>query len=204
MKKIFYMLGLVLLTASCTEDYTDWANPQENPQEEVKTVTMTTTNASDVDFANLESDAVQLFVPTVTATDENSTTYKVTLWNDDKSASQVITADNDGYVVVDELRTAVENLYGKRPVMRTINFDIEGYTIVNGQSVKNTSTGTINVTLTAPYISTTYYLIGAPSEWLPTCTTMPFSHSGKDVYEDPVFTVMFPVADGETWFAIAD
>ena len=57
------MLGLVLLTASCTEDYTDWANPQENPQEEVKTVTMTTTNASDVDFANLESDAVQLFVP---------------------------------------------------------------------------------------------------------------------------------------------
>lgn len=204
MKKIFYMLGLVLLTASCTEDYTDWANPQENPQEEVKTVTMTTTNASDVDFANLESDAVQLFVPTVTATDENSTTYKVTLWNDDKSASQVITADNDGYVVVDELRTAVENLYGKRPVMRIINFDIEGYTIVNGQSVKNTSTGTINVTLTAPYISTTYYLIGAPSEWLPTCTTMPFSHSGKDVYEDPVFTVMFPVTDGETWFAIAD
>ena len=204
MKKIFYMLGIALLTASCTEDYTDWASPQVFPEEEAKTVTVTTAAAADVDFATAEGDMVQLFVPTVTASDENTTTYKVTLWNEDKSASEVITANNDGYAAKADLQTAVERLFGKRPVMRTIAMDIEAYTMVNGQSIKSTSTGTINVTLTAPYISTTYYLIGAPSEWLPTCTTLPFTHSGKDVYEDPVFTVMFPVTDGEVWFAIAD
>ena len=53
-------------------------------------------------------------------------------------------------------------------------------------------------------ISENYYLIGSPSEWSPTCTTMPFSHSGKDVSEDPVFTIVFPVSDGECWFAVID
>ena len=42
MKKLFYMLGIALLTASCTEDYTDWASPQVFPEEEAKTVTVTT------------------------------------------------------------------------------------------------------------------------------------------------------------------
>jgi hypothetical protein len=33
---------------------------------------------------------------------------------------------------------------------------------------------------------------------------MPFNHSDKDVYEDPIFTIVFPIADGETWFAVTD
>ncbi len=53
-------------------------------------------------------------------------------------------------------------------------------------------------------ISENYYLIGDPSEWSPTCTTMPFSHSDKDVSEDPVFSIEFPVSDGEYWFAVID
>jgi hypothetical protein len=62
----------------------------------------------------------------------------------------------------------------------------------------------LTITPEAPYISQNYYIVGAPSEWNPSCTTMPFNHSGKDVYEDAIFTVTFPVSDGETWFAIAD
>ena len=193
------MLGIALLTASCTEDYTDWTTPQVFPEEEVKTVTVATAAAADVDFATAEGDMVQLFVPTVTASDENTTTYKVTLWNEDKPASEVITANNDGYAAKADLQTAVERLFGKRPVMRTIAMDIEAYTMVNGQSIKSVSSGTINVTLTAPFIASAYYLIGDMNSWSADALIQ-FTHSGKDVYDDPVFTATFNVtADNQYW-----
>ena len=193
------MLGIALLTASCTEDYTDWATPQVFPEEEVKTVTVATAAAADVDFATAEGDMVQLFVPTVTASDENTTTYKVTLWNEDNTASEVIAADNEGYAAKADLQAAVEKLYGKRPVMRTIAMDIEAYTMVNGQSIKSVSTGTINVTLTAPFIASAYYLIGDMNSWSADALIQ-FTHSGKDVYDDPVFTATFNVtADNQYW-----
>ena len=53
-------------------------------------------------------------------------------------------------------------------------------------------------------ISDTYYLIGGPGEWsAESAMTMQFSHSDKDVFDDPVFTYTF---DGgkEMWFAFGD
>ena len=53
-------------------------------------------------------------------------------------------------------------------------------------------------------IADTYYLIGDVGAWnAESAMTMPFSHSNKDVFEDPVFTYTF---DGgkEIWFAFGD
>ena len=204
MKKIVYTLGLALLAASCSEDYEDWSVSQANPQEDAKSVSLETATAADVDYAALDSSLVQIFKPTITAVDECTTTYQVTLWNEDKSANGSLAANDSGYVAADELKTVVENLYGKRPVARKLWLDIAGYSLINGQSIKTTAENSVNVTLVAPYISTAYYIVGAPSQWDVMCVDLPFTHSGKDVYEDPVFTVTFPVADGEYWFAIAD
>ena len=204
MKKIVYTLGLALLAASCSEDYKDWSVSQANPQEDAKSVSLETATAADVDYAALDSSLVQIFKPTITAVDECTTTYQVTLWNEDKSANGSLAANDSGYVAADELKTVVENLYGKRPVARKLWLDIAGYSLINGQSIKTTAENSVNVTLVAPYISTAYYIVGAPSQWDVMCVDLPFTHSGKDVYEDPVFTVTFPVADGEYWFAIAD
>lgn len=204
MKKIVYTLGLALLAASCSEDYKDWSVSQANPQEDAKSVSLETATAADVDYAVLDSSLVQIFKPTITAVDECTTTYQVTLWNEDKSANGSLAANDSGYVAADELKTVVENLYGKRPVARKLLLDIAGYSLINGQSIKTTAENSVNVTLVAPYISTAYYIVGAPSQWDVMCVDLPFTHSGKDVYEDPVFTVTFPVADGEYWFAIAD
>lgn len=204
MKKIVYTLGLALLAASCSEDYEDWSVSQANPQEDAKSVSLETATAADVDYAALDSSLVQIFKPTITAVDECTTTYQVTLWNEDKSANGSLAANDSGYVAADELKTVVENLYGKRPVARKLWLDIAGYSLINGQSIKTTAEDSVNVTLVAPYISTSYYIVGAPSQWDVMCVDLPFTHSGKDVYEDPVFTVTFPVADGEYWFAIAD
>ena len=56
-------------------------------------------------------------------------------------------------------------------------------------------------------ISAAYYLIGGPNDWQSSATErmIKFSHSGADVYEDPIFTVIFDAAaEGDTWFAIGD
>lgn len=204
MKKIVYTLGLALLAASCSEDYEDWSVSQTNPQEDAKSVSLETATAADVDYAALDSSLVQIFKPTITAVDECSTTYQVTLWNEGKSANGTLAANDSGYVVADELKAVVETIYGKRPVARKLYLDIAGYSNINGQSIRTTAKDSVNVTLVAPYISTSYYIVGAPSQWDVMCVDLPFTHSGKDVYEDPVFTVTFPVADGEYWFAIAD
>jgi hypothetical protein len=62
-------------------------------------------------------------------------------------------------------------------------------------------------TVTPVNISDAYYLIGGPGEWNATSAmTMQFSHSSKDVFEDPVFTYVFEGngGSGDIWFAFGD
>ena len=54
-------------------------------------------------------------------------------------------------------------------------------------------------------IAENYYLIGGPGEWnAASAMTMPFSHSDKDVFDDPVFTYTFAGNGGDMWFAFGD
>ena len=54
-------------------------------------------------------------------------------------------------------------------------------------------------------ISDAYYLIGGPGEWnAESAMTMKFSHSAKDVFEDPVFTYTFEGNGGDMWLAFGD
>ena len=54
-------------------------------------------------------------------------------------------------------------------------------------------------------IAENYYLIGGPGDWsADAAINMPFSHSNKDVFEDPVFTYTFAGNGGDMWFAFGD
>ena len=54
-------------------------------------------------------------------------------------------------------------------------------------------------------IADAYYLIGGPGEWnAESALTMPFSHSTKDVFEDPVFSYTFEGNGSDMWFAFGD
>ena len=55
-------------------------------------------------------------------------------------------------------------------------------------------------------IAPAYYIIGGPNDWQASAInrTIKFNHSDEDVYVDPVFTVTFDAAAGDTWFAIGD
>ena len=198
-KNIFYALALATTMVACTDDYTDWAAPQENGPEDAKSVSVSVSAASAIDFATSTAENVTIFSPTFTAEDGATATYKVTLSPEDNSASAVLNSA-DGTVPAEELKNAVISFYGKAPTPRVLNAVVDAYVDVRGQTVKVTAPAVaVNVTLDAPFISTGYYLIGDMNGWNGD-NMFAFKHSGANVYDDPVFTLVFTTeADGQYW-----
>ena len=208
MKKylLYTLFGAASLMASCTEDFNeDVAAPQQWEQEAAITLSKPTAgSASAIDLATA-SEYVKVFTVTEVSIPEGTTitNYRIQMSANNQTAE--VKADDNGSIATAELQTFIENAYGKRPVEREIAATVYANLMKDGQaSFLNLGEITILATPAAPQISKNYYLIGAPSAWDPTCVTMPFNHSDKDVYEDPIFTIVFPIADGETWFAVTD
>ena len=208
-KKLIYGFAIIAGLASCNDDYTDWSSPQSNPEHEaVEKFTLTVQPAVEtIDFATETAESIQLFSTNLESGQTNA--FALTLSAEDKAETVVLTAAPDGTVVSAELQDAVATIYGKAPVERILNVKVTADVVItteDGKIVakKEAEPFSLKITLDAPQISEHYYLIGAPSSWEITDISLPFSHSGKNVYDDPVFTCTFPVEDGEIWFAITD
>lgn len=212
MKKLLYFSSFILtalFTTSCgNNEIEDWADPISNPQEESVTIPGFTASAvSPIDLADAES-AVTVFTASVSALPDGYSVSKYTVEMTPvgvENATTTTLKTTDCTLSKTDLQALVEEIYGKQPTARTFTTHVYA-TIDNGNGGALVDCGTINIVLTpeAPYISEHYYLIGAPSAWDPKETSMPFSHSGSNVYDDPVFTITFAVEDGDTWFAITD
>ncbi len=188
MKKILYAMSAVALMASCSSgEYEDWADPQSTPQEDAKTVMLSLAPASAIAFADIATDSVQLFVPTVTAENGVVNTYNVVLHSDEGDATQTVTAGENGMVATNELQTAYYTLVGRRPVARTLNLDVVAYTAVKGMSIKNVGNTHATLTANAPVIAAKYYITGGINGWDNTNTAYPVENGGGDVYDDPIF-----------------
>ena len=70
MKKVLYAIGLALLTVSCTEDYTDWANPFKNDPEAAKSMSMSISPVATIDLATVTTETIQIFSPSIAIDDE--------------------------------------------------------------------------------------------------------------------------------------
>ena len=205
MKKIMYLAGAALLSlAACTDDYKDWAQQEQPTQPVIETTGLTVEAPAALDVATVEGTTVKLFEPTLANTyDEVS--YTVSLSNVEGTATVDIPVDAEGNVLVEDLQGAICDLYGRRPVERTVPYTLTALAKKAGNVYKMTSSGTITLTPQAPHISENYYIVGGPNEWTDApLKQLKFNHSGKDVYEDPVFTIVFDAAAGDTWFAIGD
>lgn len=205
--KLLYSLLLATSLVACTDDYTDWAAPQHNDPEASQSVSFTASAAPAINFADVTTDSVAIFAPTLTAEEGAKATYKLTL-----DETQTLNVDSKGRVLAEDLKAAVISLYGKRPVERTMSGAIIAYVDVNGQVVKSTLTTPVEVkvTLVAPVIESEYYFIGTTNNWTALDNTLKFNHSGQDVYDDPVFTIIvaapLDATTGERveqWFKIA-
>ena len=211
MKKILYLIGVVLFAASCTDKYEEWTGtPITNPEEEAKAVIFSPGQADPIDYANIENpeeEQVQLFVPTVQVPDEYEVTYKVKLYNADKSDFREIEVDAEGKANAEAVRVAMVELYGKKPEMRTVPMEIKAYVKINGQSILAAMTEdlipTVNIKLSAPFISEGYYLIGNMTDnWsAEAMMNYPFTHIGEgSVYDSPTFEITFETtADNQYW-----
>lgn len=198
---------------SCTEDFTDWASPQSNSANEpTQTLSMMVQpTVGSIDFATQTSETIQLFTTNLVAGQTDG--YTVVLSSDEKEATATIAANADGYVLTEDLSNAVSSIFGKAPVERTLNVTVSTIATaptpdgdVKVRRIANPYT--LKATLDVPYIATAYYLVGGPnSDWAASAAakSIKFSHSGKDVYEDPIFSVVFDAAaSGDTWFAFGD
>ncbi len=210
-KKILFGFAFLATVASCTDDdYTDWAQPQANPETEAITFgNGSVSEITPIDFATIAEDQQNVKIcnvvaPTATDASYSKTTYRLNIG----SANYSMTAD--GEMAVADLRKYVEDNFGKAPVERTMTATVEQWISNGATTVKTATSGefAIKAKLTAPDISEHYYIIGQPSAWDPTCTTLPFTHSDQNVYDDPIFTVMFDAScindEGDIWFAITD
>lgn len=183
-KNLLYALALATSLVACTDDYTDWAAPQQNDPETAQNVSFTVTAVSSIDFANVTTEQVAVFTPTVTAEEGSKVSYKITL-----DGKQTLTADEKGQVVTEDLKTAIVSLYGKRPTERTMAGVVDAYVNINGQVVKTSANVEVKATLVAPVIEAAYYFIGATNGWKEGDTSLKFKHSDADVYDDPIFTI---------------
>jgi hypothetical protein len=202
MKKIAYLsvFAGLLLTSCIAGDYgIKPADPQTNEQEDAVTFPtgLTATAVSPIDLASVESDSVAIaaYTPGETAVGEFGN-FRIVV-----DETYEFPVGTDMKVPVDSLQNMVVDAYGKRPAARTFKAVLEADVMVGGQATYVTSSS-FDVVLTpqAPFISSAYYLIGNMNDWnTDNAKNFQFKHSGKDVYEDPVFTITFTAGADCYW-----
>ena len=213
MKKIFYTLIASLpFFTSCEEaDFgVKAADPQSWEQEEAITLPgLSLSPVATVDLANA-GDSVVIINPSLSGTIPEGAkigNFRVELVSE--NGSTTLNACEEGKVKTAELQTAIETAYGKRPEERTFDAIVYANIMSNGQASLIKAETTVSAIPVAPVIESAYYLVGAPNGWDWTNGDYQFSHSGKDVYDDPIFTLTFtaPVDEKtgnrvDCWFKI--
>lgn len=183
---------------SCTEDYTDWANPQTNPEEEAVSFGDGSVTPVDViNLADVTGDKVKvasIVAPTSTK-DTYTPSFKINL------DGQSFDIDADGNMAKADLVNYITGKYGKRPVERDIDATLDAWQSNGSIAAKMATSETFQVKAVpeAPFIDAAYYLVGDLTEW-GLDTKLKFAHSDADVYADPVFTLMFTTTkDDQCW-----
>lgn len=213
LKKLLYGFALLSAVVSCSDDNYDWGTtPQHNDQPATVTFGNGSVSAVDViDFAALADGQEYVKVCNIVAPTASDEAYKSPIYEIGFEGEDAAYALNEnGEMKAADLKKFVEDHFGKAPYVREIPAKVRLW-ISNGETTVMTAASDIfnvKAKLSAPEISEHYYLIGAPSKWEPNCTELPFQHSDKNVYDDPIFTVTFSTAcadaNGDIWFAVVD
>ena len=196
---------------SCTEDFTDWGNPQTNSQKEA--VAFGNGSVAPVDVINLadvntEKVKVASIVAPTSSNAAYTPNYKINF------DGQSFDIDADGNMATAELTSYIVDKWGKRPTERDIDATLDAWVSNGSTAVKMATSATFQVKAIpeAPVIEDGYYLVGdmfnveavgdaaAVDGWNTVSAKQAFKHSDKDVYDDPVFTITFETTkDNQYW-----
>ena len=183
---------------SCTEDYTDWANPQTNPEEEaVAFGDGSVTPVEVINLADVTGDKVKVasIVAPTSSKEAYKSSFKINL------DGQSFDIDADGNMAKADLVNYITGKYGKRPTERDIDATLDAWLSNGSTAAKMATSETFQVKAIpeAPFIDAAYYLVGDLTGW-GLDTKLKFAHSDADVYADPVFTLMFTTTkDDQCW-----
>ena len=197
-KKILLGMTLLMSMVSCTEDYTDWGNPQSNPEEEaVSFGNGSVTPEGVINLADVTGDKVKvasIVAPTSTK-DTYTPSFKINF------DGQSFDIDANGNMAKADLVNYITGKFGKRPTERDLDATLDAW-LSNGSTAAKMATSAkfqVKAIPEAPFIDAAYYLVGDLTEWK-LDTKLKFAHSDVDVYEDPVFTLMFTTTkDEQCW-----
>ena len=194
---------------SCTEDYTDWANPQSNPDKEeaVSFGDGSVTPEGVINLKDVTGDKVKvasIVAPTSTK-DTYAPFFKINF------DGQSFDIDADGNMAKADLVNYITNTYGKRPIEHDMDATLEAWQSNGSTAAKVKMTTSENFQVKAipeaPFIDEGYYLVGdmftteEVNGWTKEVAKA-FKHSEKDVYEDPIFTVSFETTKADQYWKI--
>ena len=205
-KKILLGMTLLMGMVSCTEDFTDWGNPQTNSQKEA--VAFGNGSVAPVDVINLadvntEKVKVASIVAPTSSNAAYTPNYKINF------DGQSFDIDADGNMATAELTSYIVDKWGKRPTERDIDATLDAWVSNGSTAVKMATSATFQVKAIpeAPVIEEGYYLVGDMfttedvNGWTKEAAKA-FKHSDKDVYEDPIFTISFETKKPDQYWKI--
>lgn len=169
-KKILMSLSLVAGLCSCNGDYKDWVMPEENTQQEAKTVALQFIATTDViDLDKVDGDVVKIGdFTTANVQKISDAVYKVSAG--DRSYSMSVA--EDGSVKVDDLKSAVVELYGRDVAERTLEGNISAKGLTDSTSVQAQNlvvllqtTEPVVVKVMPQPMPDYYFITGNPTNW---------------------------------------
>ena len=215
--KSYLLAGLATFAlASCDESFNDWAEQATNTQGEAVTFGNGIVKPVDlIDFANVPegTDSVQVCQITTAPTSSNaaydqsySITYTYTYQEagETKTKATTFNMGSTGKIAFQEFKTYVESTYGKRPQERELPAKAK-VTFSNGSTASYfvSDDFVVKAKPVAPFIDEGYYLVGDMfTDGWSDKGMKAFSHSGNDVYDDPVFTITFDTENADQYWKI--
>lgn len=201
-KKILLGMTLLMSMVSCTEDFTDWAHPQTNPQEEAVAFgdNGSVTPVDVINLADVKTETVKVasIVAPTTSNAAYTPVYKINF------DGQSFDIDAEGNMATADLANYIVEKYGKRPTERDIDATLDAWMNNGATAVKMATSATFQVKAIpeAPVIDEGYYLVGDMFSWNTVSAKQAFKHSDKDVYEDPIFTITFETTKANQYWKI--
>lgn len=167
MKRIYLFATIVaaLGFTACTEDYTDWAEPQSNAQEDAVAAITSTFTGYDADISEATyADSVKVM------TFDGVSAGEVTITSLTIGGEEVnYTLEDSTFIVTAyDLDLVIRDVYGSRASTdRELDVVASGYTIVDEQGIAVSGEATITVTpQNTPTIDEDgYYLLGDFQNW---------------------------------------
>ena len=217
---LYTMALLSMGLVGCNQDFNTEFVPQTNPQEsllQTSDVSVAANSATTINLADYinEEEGIDKPVPIGTVSVKEGSMPANTILKAEVEFSK--SADFDNSIILDAnsldgtneisvqastLQDVYFNKITRNPAetdlyIRTVLYTVTGSTAdaVIGKPGENYyAERTVKFTpLNKVHISSAYYLIGGPNDWAKSAAErlIKFNHSGKDVYDDPVFTVVF-------------